>query len=97
MGGYSSRSRCAAGLALLGPLMTTGCTVSFNGEVNPDKTPHAKDPVDKDGVELWDLRRPPSAADVGMPADEDSVAYETRKSRRVRFLLPKGKVLETKI
>ncbi len=31
---------------------------------------------------------PPSAHDVGMPAHKDYVAYETRKPRRVRFLLP---------
>ncbi len=76
-------------------LATTGCSVSFNrdGNPGPTETPHATAPTDAKGVVVWDLRTAPSASDVGMPADEDYVAYETRKPRRVRFLLPEGRKL----
>ena len=84
-------------MALLGLLLTTACAVSFDGDVNPHKTPHPTASTDAKGVEVWDLRTPPSASDVGMRADQDHVAYETRKPRRVRFLLPEGRVLETEI
>ncbi|KAA1398057.1 hypothetical protein [Aeromicrobium ginsengisoli] len=96
MGGSSRRARCAV-LAVLGLLLTTACTVSFGGDKDPSTAPQATAPTDAKGVEVWDLRTPPSAADVGMRADKDHVAYETRKPRRVRFLLPQGKVLETDI
>ena len=80
--------------ALLGLLMTTGCAVTFSGHADTDgKTPHAKAPVDKDGVEVWDLRTPPSTSDVGMRSDKNYVAYESRKPRRVRFLLPENREL----
>jgi len=82
---------------LLGLLLTTACTVDFNGPDDHVKTPHATAPTDADGVEVWDLRTRPSAADVGMTADKDYIAYETDEPRRVRFLLPQGKELDTEI
>ena len=97
MGGSSRRARCAAVTALLGLLLTTACTVSFNGDKDPSKTPHATAPVGKDGVEVWDLRTPPSAVDVGMRSDKDLVGYQTDDARRVRLLLPGDRVLETKV
>lgn len=78
-------------MVLIGLLTTTGCTVSFNGDdkdPSGKETPHAAAPTDDNGVEVWDLRTPPSADDVGLRADKDYVGYETRKPRRVRFLLP---------
>jgi len=97
MGGLSGRTRRAAAMASLALLLTTACTVSVDGDKDPGKTPHATAPTDAKGVEVWDLRTLPSASDVGMRADEDHVTYETRKPRRVRFLLPEGKGLETRI
>ena len=86
-------------MMLIALLTTTGCTVSFNGDTDTghDKTPHAKAPTDDNGVEVWDLRTRPTAQDVGMPTSEDYVAYGTDEPRTVRFLLPEGKVLETKL
>jgi hypothetical protein len=86
-------------MVMIGLLTTTGCTVSFNGDndTGGHKTPHATAPTDADGVEVWDLRTRPTAQDVGMPTNKDYVAYETRKPRTVRLLLPQGKVLETKL
>lgn len=66
--------------------------MSFNGDTG-DKTPHATAPTDDDGVEVWDLRTPPSASDVGLRDDKDYVAYETKEPRRVRFLLPEDREL----
>lgn len=82
-------------MMLIGLLTTTGCTVSFNGDQHTGrgKIPHAKAPVNEDGVEVWDLRTPPSAQDVGMPDNEDYVGYETDDPRRVRFLLPEDRQL----
>ncbi len=87
-------------MMLIGLLTTTGCTVSFNGDdkdTDGEKTPHATAPTDADGIEEWDLRTRPTAQDVGMPDSKNYVAYETDEPRTVRFLLPKGKVLETKL
>lgn len=81
-------------MMLIGLLTTTGCTVSFNGDTdNGHETPHATAPTDDDGVEEWDLRTPPSAAEVGLRSDKDYVGFETRKPRRVRFLLPEDREL----
>ena len=76
-------------------LVSAGCSVRFNGDPGPDarRTPHATAPTDAGGVEVWDLRTRPTAQDVGMPDSKDYVAYETRKPRRVRFLLPEGRKL----
>ncbi|KRC64188.1 hypothetical protein ASE12_05060 [Aeromicrobium sp. Root236] len=82
---------------MLAMLLTAACTVTFNGRHDAGRTPHPTAPTDANGVEVWDLRTPPSAADVGMRADEKSVVYETDEPRRVRFLLPEGKELKTKI
>lgn len=84
--------RRAISMMVLGLLMTTGCTVSFNGDKDNDKTPHAKAPTNDAGVEVWDLRTPPSASDVGL-RDKDYVGYETREPRKVQFLLPDDREL----
>ena len=78
-------------------LLTTACTVTSNGAHDAGRTPHPAAPTDANGVEVWDLRTPPSASDVGMHTDRDHVAYETDEPRRVRFLLPEGKELDTTI
>jgi len=87
--------RRAVSMMLIGLLTTTGCTVSLNDDDTDSgdgKTPHAIAPTDDKGVEVWDLRTPPSASDVGLRG-KDYVGYETEKPRRVRFLLPDDREL----
>ena len=84
--------RRAIAIMLIGLLTTTGCTVSLDKDPDGGSTPHATAPTDDDGVEVWDLRTPPSAADVGL-RDKDYVGYETNEPRRVRFLLPDDREL----
>ena len=49
----------------------------------------------EDAVEVWDLREPPTAADVGIQPGEKTSDFQTGVPRRIRLLLPEGFELET--
>lgn len=51
-------------------------------------------PRDEDGVETWDLREPPTAEYVGIDERFDEAIFSTLEPRRVRVLLPDGRVID---
>lgn len=86
--------RAMLSTALSAPLLAAGvggCSVRW--ETNR-RDPLAGVPKNSDGVEQWDLRQPPSRADVGMAEGEEFVAYEDRdRPRPIVLLLPQGRTL----
>ncbi|MFD1719148.1 hypothetical protein [Georgenia deserti] len=46
--------------------------------------------VNVDGTEVWDLRRRPTAGEVGLGADGETAVYETRPARPAMLRLPAG-------
>lgn len=47
-----------------------------------------------DGLETWDLRTKPGRADVGLLGRAATSSYATKRSRRLRVLLPEGRHAE---
>ena len=75
---------------VLGLMAATACDVESD-ELATDP----KAPINAAGVESWDLRTPPTRADVGMKDGEDFVAYEDHANPRpIEVLLPQGHSLE---
>lgn len=70
-----------------------GCTVTSNITDEPAEPAAAR--TVEDGVEVWDLREPPTAADVGIQPGEKTSDFQTGVPRRIRLLLPEGFELET--
>ncbi|WP_026928924.1 hypothetical protein [Glycomyces tenuis] len=76
---------CAIGAVL--PPLAAGCDVTVSGGEDGFELPAAAEAVD--GVEVWDLRERPTAAEVGI-AGGDTAVFETRPSRPLELLLHGG-------
>lgn len=76
----------------LGVMATTGCDITTGTGADSGV---GSVPTNSAGVEQWDLRKPPTRADVGMHDGEDFVAYEDSDDPRpIEVLLPEGRALE---
>lgn len=91
------RSPHTTGLLLAGLLagVLSACTVDTNLDDGDSMTePPGTALSTEDGVDTWDLRQPPTRADVGLPDGEHTAVYETRERRPLVLLLPEEVRLE---
>ncbi len=79
--------RCGAA-AVAATVALSGCTVTSTADDQPTPSVAARTSVD--GTETWDLRTPPAAHEVGIPAGGDTAVYETDQPRPVLVRLPEG-------
>lgn len=82
--------RRALALLVLIVVTTTGCSVSVNTGKGAEAGHRPTAPTNAVGVEVWDLRSPPTVEDVKMPDGQDYVGYSTRTARPILVRLPEG-------
>lgn len=91
------RRRFLAGtVGAVGMLAGTGCLgVPVRRDQDDVDLPTAATKID--GTEVWDLRRRPTAEQVGIGAGDDTAIYETRPERPVLLRLPEGMQLRLSV
>ncbi|GAA2666774.1 hypothetical protein GCM10010400_29310 [Streptomyces aculeolatus] len=69
-------------------LVAAGCEITVNHDSDTAELPPAA--TQSNGTEVWDLRHPPTADQIGIDSGSDTAIYETRPSRRLLLRLPEG-------